>query len=261
MYGGGGNWFEFSADNGTILAINGTANQIDASTTLGTTTLSIPSTFIAPGSIASTTTITAATGLTVSAGGAAITGNSSITGTLTTSLGITATTGNIAASSGDVSASGTVTGGTGVTATAGNVTATAGAVNAGTSMTATSGNITATNGNFVGTAVGTGLSFTNAGLASGVAASPVVLNARVGEAVFTTVSIAGGADLTLTMTNNKITGSSTQILFSLSGVTTGAALSIKSYTPSAGSVAIVITNGTALTTSVSDITLNFLVLN
>lgn len=70
-----------------------------------------------------------------------------ITDAITAGTGITATTGDIAASSGNVSASGTVTGGTGVTATTGDVTATAGAVNAGTSMTATLGDITATNGN------------------------------------------------------------------------------------------------------------------
>lgn len=77
------------------------------------------------------------------------TGSPSFSGTVTAGTGVTATTGNIAASSGNVSASGTVTGGTGVTATTGNVSATAGAVNAGTSMTATLGDITATNGNLV----------------------------------------------------------------------------------------------------------------
>ena len=58
---------------GVITAVNGTANQITASTVAGVVTLSTPLVFIAPGSIASTTTITAATGLTVIAGGATIT--------------------------------------------------------------------------------------------------------------------------------------------------------------------------------------------
>ena len=80
-------------------------------------------------------------------------------------------------------------------------------------------------------------------------------------AVFNTVSIAGGADLTLTITNSAITGSGTQVLYSLQGATTGAALTIKSVTNTAGSSAIVVTNGAALTTSVADIHLVFVVLN
>lgn len=95
------NWVEITSASGSIVAVNGTPNQITAVTAAGVVTLSIPSTFIAPGSIASTTTLTGGTG-------------------------ITATTGNIVASSGNVSASGTVTGGTGVIATTGNLTATAG---------------------------------------------------------------------------------------------------------------------------------------
>jgi hypothetical protein len=49
-----------SASNGTspITSVSGTANQITASTVGGATTLSTPSTFIAPGSIAATTSVT-----------------------------------------------------------------------------------------------------------------------------------------------------------------------------------------------------------
>lgn len=48
-----------SASSGTapITSVSGTANQITASTVAGATTLSTPSTFIAPGSIAATTTV------------------------------------------------------------------------------------------------------------------------------------------------------------------------------------------------------------
>lgn len=133
-------------------------------------------------------------------------------------------------------------------------------VTAGTTVTATLGDITATNGNFVGSTAGTGFQF-NANTATGAAASPIVLNSRAGAAVFTSVSIAGGADLTLTITNSEITDASTQVIYCLSGVTTGAALSIKSVTNSAGSSAVVVTNGTGLTTSTADITLTFLVVN
>ncbi len=98
---GAGLWYEFPNGTFGVNSVTGTANEITASPTVGAVVLSIPAVFIAPGSIASTTTLTGGTG-------------------------ITATTGNIAASAGNVSASGTVTGGTGVTATTGNLTATAG---------------------------------------------------------------------------------------------------------------------------------------
>lgn len=82
-------WIQISNATGDILAINGTANQITASTTAGTTTLSIPAVFIAPGSIASTTTITAGTSL-------ASTTSTTAGTTLTATLGnITATNGNL----------------------------------------------------------------------------------------------------------------------------------------------------------------------
>lgn len=207
VFDGHGNWV--TGTPGSISSILGTTNQITAATAAGVTTLSIPSTFIAPGSIASTTTLT---------------------------------------------------GGTGVTATTGNVTATAGAVNAGTSMTATLGNITATNGNFVASTSGTGILLTSA-QASGVASGPVVVNGRSGRATFTSVSIAAAADLTLTITNSAITASTTEVLLSMSGATTGSALSIKSKTASSGSLAIVVTNGTGASTTTADIQFDFLVLN
>jgi len=135
-----------------------------------------------------------------------------------------------------------------------------GSVAATTTLTATLGAITATNGNFVGSTAGSGLLF-NSPAASGVAASPVVVNGRSGQATFTTVSIAAAADLTLTITNSAITGATTQVIYSMSGATTGAALSIKSVTNTAGSSAIVVTNGTGATTSTADIVMNFIVIN
>lgn len=133
-------------------------------------------------------------------------------------------------------------------------------ITAGTTLTATLGNITATNGNFVSSTAGKGLQF-NANTATGAAASPVVLNSRAGQVVFTSVNIAAAADLTLTMTNSSITSSSTQVIYSWSGATTGAALSMKSVTPGSGTIAFVVTNGTGATTSTSNITLNFIVVN
>jgi len=135
-----------------------------------------------------------------------------------------------------------------------------GSLTAGTTITATSGAITATNGNFVGTAAGTGI-LLNSNQNSGAAASPVVVNGRSGRATFTSVSIAAAADLTLTITNSSITASTTEVLISMSGATTGSALSIKSKTASSGSLAIVVTNGTGATTTTADIQIDFLVLN
>lgn len=143
--------------------------------------------------------------------------------------------------------------------TAGTVAAVS-TVAAGTTVTATLGNITATNGNFVSSTAGKGLTF-NANTATGAAASPIVINSRAGQAVFTSVSIAAAADLTLTITNSEVTASTTQVIYSMSGATTGSALSIKSVTNSAGSSAIVVTNGTGATTTTADITLNFIVVN
>lgn len=56
------NWALSTSISGDIVAVNGTANQITSTTALSTATLSIPSTFIAPGSIAATTTLTATLG-------------------------------------------------------------------------------------------------------------------------------------------------------------------------------------------------------
>lgn len=136
----------------------------------------------------------------------------------------------------------------------------AGALTATTTLTATLGAITATAGNFVSSLAGNGLLF-NANTATGAAASPVVLDSRAGQVVFTSVSIAAAADLTLTITNSAITGSSTQVIYSMSGSTTGSAPSIKSVTNTAGSSAIVVTNGTGATTTTADITLTFIVVN
>lgn len=146
-----------------------------------------------------------------------------------------------------------------ITANQGNIVATLGSVS-GVSLTASAGDVTATTGNFVASASGAGLVL-NSPTATGAAASPLVLNGRSGRAVFTTVSIAAAADLTLTITNSAVTSAATQILYTLSGTTTGSALSIKSVTNSAGSSVLVITNGTGATTSVSNITLTFMVLN
>lgn len=241
-------WVQVSDADGPVESVVGTANQVTVTTSSGTATVSLPSAITTPGSLTTTTTLSSGTTLTGGTGITATTGD------------IIASTGNITSTLGSMSAATTMTAGTGITSTTGNIVATAGAVNAGTSMTATLGNITATNGNFVSSFAGKGLFF-NANTATGAAASPVVLNSRAGQVVFTTVSIAAAADLTLTITNSEITGSSTQVICDVSGATTGSAISVKSKTASSGSLALVITNGTGATTTTSDITVTFLVIN
>jgi hypothetical protein len=68
LYGGAGNWIQFASSSGDIIAVAGTTNQVNVSTASGTATVSIPSTFVAPGSIASTTTLTGGTGITATTG-------------------------------------------------------------------------------------------------------------------------------------------------------------------------------------------------
>lgn len=94
-------WELISTGAGNIVAINGTTNQITASTASGIATISLPAAITAPGSLTTTTTLAAGTG-------------------------ITATTGNIVATAGQVNAGTTMTAGTGITATTGNITATNG---------------------------------------------------------------------------------------------------------------------------------------
>lgn len=286
-------WAQLGGNTGAISAVNGTANQITANTVANVVTLSIPATFIAPGSIASTTTLTGGTGITATTGNIVATAGAVNAGTtMTAGTGITATTGNIVATAGAVNAGTTMTAGTGITATTGNIVATAGAVNAGTTMTAGTG-ITATTGNIAATAgavsagttvtAGTGVTATTGNVtasagnlvaagagngitvpvttASGAASGTVNCNGRVGSVTFTGVSIAAAADLTLTMGNTSIAGASTRVLFTMSGSTTGSAPSVKSVTPSANQLVWVVTNGTGATTTTSNITFDFMVLN
>lgn len=82
IYAGAGIWSQFASSSGDILAINGTANQITATTVSGTTTLSLPSAITTPGSLTTTTTLTGGTG-------------------------VIATTGNVTATAGNIVAAGT----------------------------------------------------------------------------------------------------------------------------------------------------------
>lgn len=61
-------WVQLSSSSGTILSINGTAAQITASTSAGTTTLSLPGAITTPGSLTTTTGLTVGTKLNVTTG-------------------------------------------------------------------------------------------------------------------------------------------------------------------------------------------------
>lgn len=242
VYIGGGVWdpvsgsgitplTQLTGDTGTAtptagsIAINGTANQITTAASGSTVTLSIPAAFIAPGSIASTTTITSGTAMVA-------------TTTVTAGTDITSTTGNIVATAGQVNA------GTSITA--------------GTTITATLGNIIATNGNFVASTAGTGFVL-NSGTASGTTAA--TLNGRSGQITITTPTINAGATFTFTITNSSVTASTTQILYGLTGGTTGSAITIQSVTNSASQSVVVVQNASAVTNSTDSLVLTFLVLN
>lgn len=133
-----------------------------------------------------------------------------------------------------------------------------GSVTAATTLTATSGNITATAGNFVSTAAGNGIVL-NSGTASGTTAA--TLNGRSGQVTITTPSIAAGATFTFTITNSSVTASTTQVLYGLTGGTTGSAITIQSVTNSASSSVVVLQNASAVTANTGSLVLTFLVLN
>jgi|GEM_PF-1970485 hypothetical protein len=188
-------------------------------------------------------------------------------GLLATVSGLTATWEQFISSSGDVLS---VTGTTNqITAnpTTGNVILTIpttfispGSIASTTTNTAGTGFI-ATTGNLTLSGVGSG--FVTTPTVVTAAASPQTANGRVFSVAFSSVSIASGATQTFTITNSSITGSSTVVDLKWFGSTAGSALSIESITPSAGSLAIVMTNGTSATmvTSTANITFVGIVLN
>ena len=162
---------------------------------------------------------------------------------MTAGTGITATTGNIAASAGSVTASSTganraivgdSSGGTGVTAT----------------LTSSSATVDALQ------LAGGGLKV--APLASVSGASPRTVDARFGVADFTDV-INAGAVGALTITNSLVTSSSV-MLIQATCATVGSAVVVRDYVPGAGSVVVNVTNLGGTNTG-ADIFLSFWLLN
>ncbi len=87
------------------------------------------------------------------------------------------------------------------------------------------------------------------------------LNGRSGQITITTPTINAGATFTMTIANTSITGSSTQVLYGLTGGTTGSAITIQSVTNSANQSQVVLQNASAVTNSTGSLVLTFLVLN
>lgn len=284
LYGGGGTWIELVTSSGNVLSVTGTANQILATPTTGNVVLSLigpytPATYTAHGvligegtsSIAATSAGTA--GQLLTSGGA----SADPTWTTATFPSTAGATGTILRSNGTnwVATTdtypNTVAAGDLLLATASNVIGSladvavgqllasggVGVVPAYTASPSVTGNMTAATG-FVATTAGAGITL-NSAATSGTTTS--TLNGRSGQITITTPTINAGATFTMTITNSSVTGSGTQILYGLTGGTTGSAITIQSVTNSASQSVVVVQNASAVTNSTGSLVLTFLVLN
>jgi hypothetical protein len=259
IYGGGGHWVQLTTSLGTILSVNGTPNQIQATVSSGNVDLSL----IGPYSPSSFT----AHGVLIGEGSSSIAATSpGVAGQLLTSSGPLAdpkwTTTTFPA---------TVTAGSLIAATATNVIGQVadvalgqllasgglGAIPAYTASPSVSGNMTAATG-FVATTAGAGIKL-NSGATSGTTIA--MLNGRSGQVTITTPIINAGTTFTMTISNSSILGLGTQVLYGLTGGTTGSAITIQSVTNSANSSVVVLQNSSGATNSTASLVLTFLVLN
>lgn len=126
-----------------------------------------------------------------------------------------------------------------------------------TGNTAVTGDINVTSGSVNLATAGEGFQANPSVSAAG--ASPRVVNAIHGQAIFTDV-IADSASATLTVTNSEVTVNS-QILPAVSCATVGAKLTIGTITPGAGSVAFVVNNVSADTSTADNIIITFWIVN
>ncbi len=259
LYGGGGNWVQFATNSGNVLSVTGTANQILATPTTGNVVLSLigpytPATYTAHGVLIGE-------------------GTSSIVATAAGSAGQVLTSGGASADPTWTTATypATVTAGSLIAATASNVigqiadvavgqllaSGGVGVIPAYTASPSVTGNMTAATG-FVATTAGAGITL-NSGSTSGT--TTATLNGRSGQITITTPTINAGATFTMTISNSSISGSGTQVLYGLTGGTTGSAITIQSVTNSANQSVVVVQNASAVTNSTASLVLTFLVLN
>lgn len=259
LYGGAGNWIEFSTSSGTVLSVTGTNNQVLATPTTGNVVLSLigpytPATYTAHGvligegaaSIVATSAGTA--GQVLTSGGASADPTwttATYPSTATAGALIAATATNVIGQIVDVAVGQLLaSGGVGV-------------IPSYTPSPSVTGNMTAATG-FVATTAGAGITL-NSSATSGT--TTATLNGRSGQVTITTPTINAGATFTMTISNSSITGSTTQVLYGLTGGTTGSAITIQSATNSAGQSAVVVQNASAVTNSTGSLVLTFLVLN
>ncbi len=132
-----------------------------------------------------------------------------------------------------------------------------GVIPAYTASPSVTGNMTAATG-FVATTAGAGITLNSAATSGTTTAT---LNGRSGQVTITTPTINAGETFTMTIANTSITGSSTQVLYGLTGGTTGSAITIQSVTNSSNQSAVVVQNASAVTNSTGSLVLTFLVLN
>ncbi len=284
IYAGAGLWVEFATSSGDILNILGTANQVGVSITGGVATISLigpytPATYTAHGVLIGegTSSIVATSaglaGQVLTSGGAA----ADPTWTTATFPPTAGATGTILRSNGtnwvastdtypDTSTAGAL-----IAATATNVigqiadvatgqllaSGGVGVIPAYTASPSVTGNMTTATG-FIATTAGAGITL-NSGATSGT--TTATLNGRSGQITITTPTINAGATFTMTIANTSISGSSTQVLYGLTGGTTGSAITIQSVTNSANQSAVVVQNASAVTNSTASLVLTFLVLN
>lgn len=133
----------------------------------------------------------------------------------------------------------------------------AGVIPAYTGSPSVSGSITAATG-FVATTAGAGITL-NSGTTSGT--TTATLNGRSGQITITTPTINAGSTFAMTITNSSIAGSSTQVLYGITGGTTGAAITIQTVANSASQSIVTVMNGSGDTNSTDSLVLTFLVLN
>lgn len=282
---GAGIWNELPNSTFGVSSVTGTANQILANPTVGSVILSLigpytPATYTLDGVLygngTSSIGATAAgsSGQLLQSAGGAGSPPAWTTATFPTTAG---TAGKILRSDGtnfvDSTATypNTVTAGDLLLATASNVIGSLADVAVGqllasggvgvapayTASPSVTGNMTAATG-FVATTAGAGITL-NSGTASGT--TTATLNGRSGQITITTPTINAGSTFTFTITNSSVTASTTQILYGLTGGTTGSAITIQSVTNSANTSAVVVQNASAVTNSTGSLVLTFLVLN
>lgn len=252
-------WEQMVSSSGDVLSVTGTANQIFADPSTGNVVLSLigpytPATYTAHGVLIGEGTSSIVATAAGTAGQILISGGISADPAWTTSIYpstvtagslIAATATNLIGQIADVAVGQLLaSGGVGV-------------IPAYTASPSVTGNITAATG-FVSTTAGSGITL-NSQVTAGT--TTATLNGRSGQITITTPTINAGSTFTMTITNSSILASSTQVLYGLTGGTTGAAITIQSVTNSASQSIVVVQNASAVTNSTDSLVLTFLVIN